>query len=457
MTMRETWRLVAVFVLAFVAVTAWGRWGEWRAQVEATRAAEIADERAAEIARQEAERAMATYNFGCEDVGPDWKAFYNISGGTFVAGEAGEAVEIVAYVRNTYAAEEWLVEGAGDGTFNGLYTEAGDHNGKPYYTLAGPPVRYLHWDIPSAEWWLGTALGIDDYHGTGADLPANPWLVGMGALPVPTVSGAPAPTDKAKAAICTPAGILVGTLVGVTEEELVPRTWEGWLHFTFAAPPVLVEGDSYLLAVWTGEPEYIQVACDLAEDGDARYDRDATIYDGWPDPVALIPTPSGKPRYSIYCAMQHAGRVRASYGTADYTKGGFVRASYGLGLHGAHPCSYGVGVGGALRASYGVGGQGLVRASYGADGKGGRVRASYGAEAGKQGRVRASYAGDAQRSGSTAASYAADARAEGRTRASYAGDAKKEGKLAASYGPETDGVNSLPTVLLLLHAYSDPI
>lgn len=83
--------------------------------------------------------------------------------------------------------QKYIVSGAGDGTYNGTYTSAGSHGGSPYYAKAAP-VRYLY--IVLAQWMLGDALPMmfADYFGTdGEALPANPWSVGGGVGPAPTV------------------------------------------------------------------------------------------------------------------------------------------------------------------------------------------------------------------------------------------------------------------------------
>jgi len=81
----------------------------------------------------------------------------------------------------------WTASGAGDGNYNGDYTEAGSYNGKPYYTNSFS--RVLHWDS-GGYWFLGTELGSWEYYSDEADLPANPWQYDeeLGNGPAPTVA-----------------------------------------------------------------------------------------------------------------------------------------------------------------------------------------------------------------------------------------------------------------------------
>lgn len=85
----------------------------------------------------------------------------------------------------------WLVEGAGDATYNGTYTESGTYNGKSAYTNGS---RWLWWDSAIVAWFLSSAKGTWDAYGTyagGDDLPANPWdNFDGGTAPAPTVAGA---------------------------------------------------------------------------------------------------------------------------------------------------------------------------------------------------------------------------------------------------------------------------
>jgi len=97
---------------------------------------------------------------------------------------------IVDWAIVDWATVDWVVVGTDD-TYNGNYTEAGTHDGKPYYIKAAP-VRYLAWDEESAQWTLEKNLLAPtfSYCGTGADLPANDWWVDSGIPPAPTLSEA---------------------------------------------------------------------------------------------------------------------------------------------------------------------------------------------------------------------------------------------------------------------------
>jgi len=90
---------------------------------------------------------------------------------------------------------KWTVSGAGDTSYNGVYSEAGTHNGQPYYTYGtGEATRYLCWDSDGSVWSLADELGsaFGAYGGDSgeANLPANPWEqgAGSGTLPAPTVA-----------------------------------------------------------------------------------------------------------------------------------------------------------------------------------------------------------------------------------------------------------------------------
>lgn len=83
----------------------------------------------------------------------------------------------------------WLVEGAGDASYNGTYTESGTYNGKPAYTNG---TRWLANSPDGTRWTLCTATGLaDGYLSDGDSLPGNPWSVVGADAPAPTVTEAP--------------------------------------------------------------------------------------------------------------------------------------------------------------------------------------------------------------------------------------------------------------------------
>jgi hypothetical protein len=106
---------------------------------------------------------------------------------------------------------QFLVSGAGDTTYNGLYLDAGTYSGHPYYQFGtGGAARYLyHLSGISLEVWnLGATLGgLPAYTGTNhADLPANPWSGATAPAPsltsyTPDISG---PTNTLIVAITAP-------------------------------------------------------------------------------------------------------------------------------------------------------------------------------------------------------------------------------------------------------------
>jgi len=87
------------------------------------------------------------------------------------------------------------VAGAGDGAYNGNYTENGTYDGKPCYELDGGGA-WLYWDSTcyAGSWCLFTSKTtyilktVPAYYGTGADLPANPWSDEQAAPPNPTLT-----------------------------------------------------------------------------------------------------------------------------------------------------------------------------------------------------------------------------------------------------------------------------
>ncbi len=105
----------------------------------------------------------------------------------------------------------WKVSGAGDDSYNGDYHEAGTFNGVPYYVHgSGDATRYLYRAFAAVGpgyyvWRLNTTLLAeptpslgDPYYGAlDAELPANPWSVGTGTEPAPTLAeiGYREPTD----------------------------------------------------------------------------------------------------------------------------------------------------------------------------------------------------------------------------------------------------------------------
>lgn len=109
-----------------------------------------------------------------------WRTYWWQSGwqAGWMAGHAAGGVKGMA---------SWLVEGAGDATYNGTYTESGTYNGEPAYTNG---TRWLAKSPDGTRWTLCTAPDYaDGYLTDGATLPGNPWSVIGGTPPAPTVSG----------------------------------------------------------------------------------------------------------------------------------------------------------------------------------------------------------------------------------------------------------------------------
>jgi hypothetical protein len=82
----------------------------------------------------------------------------------------------------------WIISGAGDSSYNGLYVEAGTYNGGAYYKMLGVE-RYL-WYLGMDIWTLHTSLGgasPEPYINNGDGLPGT-WTAGIGTPPAPTLS-----------------------------------------------------------------------------------------------------------------------------------------------------------------------------------------------------------------------------------------------------------------------------
>jgi hypothetical protein len=112
----------------------------------------------------------------------------------FYAGQAAGSTEATPdnSLRNfAVAVVSWWVSGAGDSTYNGLYTDTGStYGGQHYYTKASP-VRYLWYDGSIPQWCLSATLGVGADYGGQANqqsLPANSWAVTGGTAPAPTLS-----------------------------------------------------------------------------------------------------------------------------------------------------------------------------------------------------------------------------------------------------------------------------
>ena len=104
----------------------------------------------------------------------------------------------------------WLVSGAGDGSYNGAYTEAGTHNGQAYYTNAAED-RVLAWNDDDGRWVLHTALPTDfgdgEYWGEDDEpLHGGTRSAQAGAAPAPNLSEI---IDDEGESLESPVGVLV--------------------------------------------------------------------------------------------------------------------------------------------------------------------------------------------------------------------------------------------------------
>jgi hypothetical protein len=89
---------------------------------------------------------------------------------------------------------DWIVSGAGDSSYNGIYSDAGVHNGQTYYEIEGGG-RYLYWD--GSSWVLNSLVSDDTAWYLGATLvPPAVWEADIGDEPAPSVTEYVAPPEE---------------------------------------------------------------------------------------------------------------------------------------------------------------------------------------------------------------------------------------------------------------------
>ncbi len=145
----------------------------------------------------------------------------------------------------------WVVSGAGDGSYDGLYRLGGPSGSYPWY--ANDEGRCLYW-LGEGRWGLGpcpfdASLAYSS-EGSGS-LPAEPWIVAQGVGPPPRVSlGAMA----AVPVVLTARG---DGLLGVREALKARRSYQGhWregLTGKLFVGPLLVDETEVTRDVW-GKP-----------------------------------------------------------------------------------------------------------------------------------------------------------------------------------------------------------
>lgn len=89
-------------------------------------------------------------------------------------------------ILSTSATDEWVIEGSGIATYDGVYTLAGSYHGYPYYTNADGRYLSYYTYLGQNRWVLGSAVnaGAAYYGSVTPDLPANAWsAVGLGDTP----------------------------------------------------------------------------------------------------------------------------------------------------------------------------------------------------------------------------------------------------------------------------------
>jgi hypothetical protein len=162
----------------------------------------------------------------------------------------------------------WQVAGAGDATFNGLYTEQGTHNGYPYYTNASG--RYLYYSMMFGKYVLADMLDafMLYYYSNGGALPASPWSTGeMGTAPAPEVTEPQDPPDG------DPGSVVVvdhsqGVVLGGDGDVVIGRNYavfnmQGSSNFALTEATEITGGDFKLKVVAT---PYAQVRVRLETD-----------------------------------------------------------------------------------------------------------------------------------------------------------------------------------------------
>lgn len=82
----------------------------------------------------------------------------------------------------------FVATGAGDSAFNGTYTQAGTHNGQPYYSNGARIIYYV-----SNTWYMynGAPGGGPPAYTKSGTTPSNipgAWSMAAGTSPAPTVT-----------------------------------------------------------------------------------------------------------------------------------------------------------------------------------------------------------------------------------------------------------------------------
>jgi len=128
----------------------------------------------------------------------------------------------------TTPARDFVVEGAGDGSCDGVYRQVGLHDGRPCYANGS---RHLYWDAAHRRWALAASPGTSTpAYANGGDLPGR-WIDDFGAGPAPAVAGGEAAVEAA-GADCT-----------------------GWI--VEDAGDSSYDGEYHMVAVYNGRPCYV--------------------------------------------------------------------------------------------------------------------------------------------------------------------------------------------------------
>jgi len=384
---------------------------------------------------------------------------------------------------------EWRVSGAGDSSYNGDYSEAGEVNGKAYYAKG---ATYLCWD--GVEWTLTTQLGdVGAYIGTGDDLPANPWAVTVGTPPAPTVEEAlPVPDTWLKlnpmmaqryepSADCCLAAIKAyvrsksgskpvrAALYGYEAPATYPLLAlsamgqmddsAGWIELGFADYPVLEEGETYYLAVWApwGAGEIARAASGSG----AAFSVAPEMWPDWPDPGWLEYMAGALSIAAVLGDDVAGGQHGFSYsvGAPDApVAGGRHGFAYSVGVQGRHAFSYSVGIGGRHPFSYSVGRCGRHPFAYSV-GIGGRHRFAYsrGPWTPLDGRHRFSYSVGQGASGSHAFAYSVGEQVSGRHKFSFSVGEQASGSHKFAYSAGGPAAEDRFTALDLLRIRRGPV
>lgn len=394
---------------------------------------------------------------------------------------------------------EWKVEGAGDSSYNGTYTEAGTCDGKAYYTHGtGASTRYLSWNLSTSAWYLGSGMTLVSsiYIGDGADLPANDWSVYNNNAPAPTVSEVGGQDDdvtresyvsglygltytptenvtltalhvwarlqtdeRGYGTVVTSAIYQGGSLVAAQNGGLTPSdlVTPGWYELGYHGREVSLSASTeYVLVVYVQYPAQVGYVADAGKTSSYdMHDEWGELRD-WPDTMTF--TDVGTDPLIEYDTLGFAVASDAlgSYVVGpDAAAGGSAASGYAVAGMAEADGSYAVPGLHEAAASYAVRGLHEAAASYEARHTISEAAASYGPEAPPQSQVQATYGVELGFSSSAACSYSALTEFVSTAASAYSSLPHYESEAASAYCREGGGNTSVPVLLMLLRG-KDP-